>query len=178
MAIMTRFFRIFKADLHGVMDQMEDKRLLLKQHLREMEEELNHKREELACRSTSRKVAEEEVLRCRTEEGRLRDDIIAALDRDKEEIARELVRRQLVLSRHLEEMERLQETEIREIDRLGEELEEQERQYERMRLQSAAFLRANEGREFPPWDRESSTVSDEEVELALIHFKEKGGTGS
>ena len=33
MSIMTRFVRIFKADIHGVMDQLEDKGLLLKQYL-------------------------------------------------------------------------------------------------------------------------------------------------
>ena len=37
MGILSRVVRLCKADLHGVMDQMEDKELLLKQHLREMQ---------------------------------------------------------------------------------------------------------------------------------------------
>ena len=37
MGIMARVIRLCKADLHGVMDQLEDKDLLLKQHLREMQ---------------------------------------------------------------------------------------------------------------------------------------------
>ena len=32
MGIMTRIMRLCKADLHGVMDQLEDKELLLKQY--------------------------------------------------------------------------------------------------------------------------------------------------
>jgi len=40
MGIMTRFTRIFKADIHGVMDQIENKELILKQGLREMEASL------------------------------------------------------------------------------------------------------------------------------------------
>ena len=43
MGIMTRVVKIFKADIHGVMDQLEDPSLLLKQHLRDMEEALNEK---------------------------------------------------------------------------------------------------------------------------------------
>jgi len=41
MGITTRLVRIFKADLHGVMDQLEDQGLLLKQHLRDMQAALN-----------------------------------------------------------------------------------------------------------------------------------------
>ena len=37
MGILSRAVRLCKADLHGVMDQMEDKDLLLRQHLREMQ---------------------------------------------------------------------------------------------------------------------------------------------
>ena len=43
MGIMTRMLRLCKADVHGVMDQLEDKGLLLKQYLREMETSLGHK---------------------------------------------------------------------------------------------------------------------------------------
>jgi phage shock protein A len=44
MAIIARIVEIFKADIHGVMDQLEDQGLLLKQHLRDMAEAL-HRRE-------------------------------------------------------------------------------------------------------------------------------------
>jgi hypothetical protein len=40
MAILARIIRLFKADIHGVMDQIEDQGLLLKQHLRDMEDSL------------------------------------------------------------------------------------------------------------------------------------------
>jgi len=43
MGIFTRIIRLCKADMHGVMDQMEDQGLLLKQHLRDMETALNRK---------------------------------------------------------------------------------------------------------------------------------------
>ena len=43
MAIITRMIRLFKADIHGVMDQIEDQGLLLKQHLRDMEATLVQK---------------------------------------------------------------------------------------------------------------------------------------
>jgi phage shock protein A len=43
MGILTRIVRICKADIHGVMDHIEDQGLLLKQHLRDMEKALSEK---------------------------------------------------------------------------------------------------------------------------------------
>ena len=40
MGLFSRITRLCRSDLHGVMDQLEDKNLLLKQYLREMEEAL------------------------------------------------------------------------------------------------------------------------------------------
>ena len=44
MSILTRMIRLCKADIHGVMDEMENKELMLKQHLRDMEEALEAKK--------------------------------------------------------------------------------------------------------------------------------------
>ena len=43
MSVLSRITRLFKADMHGVMDQLEDKELLVKQYLREMEGSLQSK---------------------------------------------------------------------------------------------------------------------------------------
>ena len=54
MGIMTRFTRLCKADLHGVLDQLEDKGLLLKQSLRDMESEIGRKETKLGQMTTER----------------------------------------------------------------------------------------------------------------------------
>lgn len=178
MSVMTRFYRIFKADLHGVMDQMEDKKLLLKQHLREMEAALDRKREELAGRTAVLEQYREGEARSRTEAERLRQDIVTALVKDKEGIARQLIRKQLALTHHLTELARLQEQQAQETGKLSEQLAEQERQYDRVRLQATTYLRRTESREFP-WDHifNEPEISDEEVELALLKYKETSTAG-
>ena len=47
MGIASRMVNIFKADVHGVVDQFEDQGLLLKQYLRDMAEALSQKEAEL-----------------------------------------------------------------------------------------------------------------------------------
>ena len=60
MGILTRVLRIFKADIHGVMDQLEDKGLLLKQYLRDMAEALEQKEAGLKKMNLSRSQAQRE----------------------------------------------------------------------------------------------------------------------
>jgi hypothetical protein len=79
MGIMSRILRLWKADLHGVMDQIEDKPLLLKQHLREMEEDLRGKEGQLGqLRQMSRQLQREAELRGQ-EIGQIEADLDQAL---------------------------------------------------------------------------------------------------
>ena len=55
MGIASRMVNIFKADIHGVMDQFEDRVLLLKQHLRDMAQTLNQKEADIAGKIARRK---------------------------------------------------------------------------------------------------------------------------
>jgi phage shock protein A len=50
MRILDRMGLMIRADAHGVMDQLEERSLLLKQHLREAELELDRKRARLEAR--------------------------------------------------------------------------------------------------------------------------------
>ena len=47
MALITRVGRLFRADLHAVLDRVEEPEVLLRQAIREMEEELAEERQRL-----------------------------------------------------------------------------------------------------------------------------------
>ncbi|MBW1694925.1 MAG: PspA/IM30 family protein, partial [Deltaproteobacteria bacterium] len=61
MGVFTRIVRICKADIHGVMDQLEDQGLLLKQHLRDMEKALSQKEARLKKLVVSRRQTLQEI---------------------------------------------------------------------------------------------------------------------
>ena len=86
MGIMTRFVRIFKADIHGVMDQLEDKGLLLKQYLRDMEAALEQKKARLQKVNVSRNQVLRERDRYHREINKLEQDLEVALKRNKDNI--------------------------------------------------------------------------------------------
>ncbi|MEZ4525809.1 MAG: PspA/IM30 family protein [Desulfobacterales bacterium] len=185
MSIMTRMIRLWKADMHGVMDQFEDKKLLLNQHLREMEEALEQKEAQLRNLNASRNRSGGEAEKYDSEIAKLEKDLNAAIEKQKDDIARFLIRKLRPLKDHRDELERHVKSLDNEIRALKECLSEQRLAYERVHLQARDFFRKSEREN---WEYAFSAAtgktvqepSDEEIELELLRRKEavKGGTAA
>jgi len=185
MAIMTRFMRLCKADIHGVMDQLEDKGLVLKQYLRDMEQEIDRKEARLKKVTASRDQAQRDYEKHIRESEKLEQDLSIAIQKDKDDIARVLIRKLKPLVYHRDELGRHIETLDREITDFGKCVEEQRLQYEQLQLRCAEYFQGIERQE---WEKAMSDIvphrvsrepSEEEVELELLQRKEaiKGGAG-
>ena len=112
MALITRLSRLMRADLHAVLDRVEEPEVLLRQALREMQEELarDQQRQRLLGRERDQldaRAAElEQALRRNDQE---LDVCFAA---DKEDLARTLIRRRLETERSLQLLEQRREAGI------------------------------------------------------------------
>ena len=98
MGILNRFVKIFKADIHGVMDQLEDRGLLLRQYLRDMEDALARKESRLGQVTAARDQARQEGARHDREIDKLEQDLAVAIKKDKNDIARMLIKKILPLT--------------------------------------------------------------------------------
>jgi phage shock protein A len=184
MGIMTRFVRLCKADIHGVMDQIEDQGLLLKQHLRDMQAELDTKQSRLAGMLASREETERERERRSREVQTLEQDLAPAIAKEKDDIARTLIRKLKPLAHHGEELRRHIQSLDKDIAQLRTALEEQRLLHEQLRLKAAEHLRRTERRQWG--EAMAATIphslgaepAEAEVELELLRRKEamKGGT--
>ena len=176
MAIMSRIVRIFRADIHGVMDQLEDKGLLLKQYLREMAEELVIKEARLTDLRAARTQSGRDRERLSKEIQQLEGDVTAAVTQDKDDIARMLIRKQKSLTASRNEVDRLLEGLDAEIRELVETIESQRLAHEDLKVRAADFMHRAQKR---AWNEVSALAaagvgvgpSDEEVELELIRRK-------
>jgi phage shock protein A len=178
MGVFSRVFRLCKADLHGVMDQLEDKELLLKQCLREMEESLKDKHARLdgimrACERIQRALA-----RHNEESVKLEQDLDLAVGKEKDEIARMLIRKRRTLQAGCAQLRRRLETLAEERDQVAGTLDNQRLQYDQLKAQAAAFCRRDEQRRFEEplealnGDSVWPAPSEEEIELELLQRKE------
>jgi phage shock protein A len=184
MGIMTRVIRIFKADVHGVMDQLEDQELLLKQHLRDMAEALNLKEAKLNKMCLSRQQMQHELDQYRRRAEALERDLAVAIHKNKDDIARMLIRKIKPLENLRDEIAVHIRTLDKNISHHKGLLDQQRLRYEQLKHRSIAFFQktqVNEMRhdlsdEMP--DRMRGELAEEEIELELLKRKEALGTYS
>jgi phage shock protein A len=186
MGLLTRVLRICKADIHGVMDQLEDKELLLKQYLRDMTEALEQKEAGLKKMNLSRSQAVQKRDKYNQDIEKLEQDLEVAIKREKDNIARLLIKKLKPLTRLRADIERHIDALDHEIAQFNDCIDQQRLQYEQLKNRATEYFHQAEQKE---WEKSlsdfipgsiSQELSEEEVELELIQRKEalfenKGG---
>jgi phage shock protein A len=184
MGIMTRVVRIFKADVHGVMDQLEDQGLLLKQHLRDMAEALSLNEVKLNKMLVSRKQVQQEYDKYQQQSQTLEQDLVVAIRKNKDEIARMLIRKIKPLDSLRDEIGDCIRNLDQEIAYYRDHLGQQRLQYDRLKHRSIEFFRKAPAHK---WQNDLSGIvpdgklgelSEEEIELELLKRKAAFGTES
>lgn len=167
MRLFDRITRLARADAHGVVDALEDRRLLLRQCLREAELELDRKRARVAALAAEQKRLTAESERHESERAAADADVDLALADDNDELARFAVRRLLPLREALARLSERRARVAEERQAVGERLDEQERRLEELKSSVRAHLAA-----MPEEGAGSSapgpSVGDEDVELELL----------
>lgn len=166
MRVFERIGRIVRADAHGMMDQLEERSLVMRQHLREAEGEVARKRARLEALDEERRQLREEGQRLEAVVASLDEDVSLAMDGDDPELTRFAVRRLLPRRDALRELlARAARLDARRA-RLVERLEAQEAQLAELRPRVRAHLeRPEQASSCAGLD---PIVSDEEVELELL----------
>ena len=95
MALINRFSRLFRADLHAVLDRIEEPTILLKQAVREMEDDVAQ--DERNLKILEHELTQIPLLESELEKtlAQLQQEIGLCLDSDNENLARTVIRRKL-----------------------------------------------------------------------------------
>jgi phage shock protein A len=179
MGIASRIVNIFKADIHGVMDQLEDRTLLLKQYLRDMEKALNQKEADIAKKITLRNQIQREHDNYHQQHQSLDNDLTVAVQKGKDDIARMLIRKTKPLVGLRDELGAQLATLDDELAQLKAHLSQQRLQYEELKIRSTEYFSRTErlGRENDVQasvaDKIGGELSEEEIELELLKRKEQ-----
>jgi phage shock protein A len=183
MAILSRMMRLFKADVHGVMDQLEDKGLLLKQYLREMEAALEDKQDRLNRIEQAIRLAESDLDQRSAQVRKLENDLALAVCKEKDDIARMLIRKRRSLQGSCEQLgHRIEAMRLDQIH-ISETVARQRLQYDQLTVKVATFSRQalSEGVDGLVTAQGVShswhCPSEEEIELELLQRKEAAQQG-
>jgi phage shock protein A len=174
MQFVQRVQRLVRADAHGLIESLEDQELLLKQHLREADFELQRKRARLEVLSEEERALREDVKRLDDEVANLDADMHLALAKEREELARFAIRKIIPRRRETTTLSARIAEIVEERERIAQRLETQELDFEALRGRVRTHL-ASLPRDEHMGDPLFGAVADEEVELELLRWKQAAG---
>ena len=174
MALIKRMTRLFRADFHAVLDRVEEPDILLRQAIREMEDDLA--RDEQSC---ARYEAERAQLAKKETEFQdmltsLSDELDVCFTADKEDLARSLIRRRLETERALQLLAQRRDRLDTQITQLRRRLADNRTRYESMRQKAELFDEQKEPKSLQSnWPGLDVRVHDEDVEVALLKERQR-----
>lgn len=183
MLIINRLKRLLRADVHAVLDLIEEPEATLKQAIREMEEALDQKRVQVNKTQTTIDGLRSGAAELDEELAAAADDLQLCLREGAEELGRKTVARKLALQKRkrlleqrLEELEKVREELSRELDfQQGqlESIQEKARIFTPGKPEDSPFVAAEAilQKAESSTVRREPTVSDEEVELEWMRIR-------
>jgi len=178
MAIITRVSRLFKADLHAVLDRIEDPETLLRQAVREMEEQLDNeqRRFKLLEHEHDRLTMMQRELQENIKE--LDEKLDVCFESAQEQLTRTLLKRKLESERHNKALATKISDLASAMQSASARIQTQSARLDSMRQKAELLLDAEDPEEssvssswtIPGCD---TRVSDEDVEVAFLREKQR-----
>ncbi len=172
MALINRMSRLFTADVHAVLDRIEEPDVLLKHAVREMEEELARGEQRARTLAHEQDALGERQHKAEAALQELGLQLDVCFESANEELARKIIRRRLETERLVRHAAERRAALAKELAAVAAAVDEQREQFDVMR-QKAELLTATGAGD----DRNGDfAVGEAEVEVALLRERQKRQT--
>jgi len=174
MTLVTRISRLFKSDIHAVIDRIEDPQTILQQAMREMAEEINNYQNRLKTLKHEHKALQTYTESYHTALTKLVQDLDTCFANDKPKLAKTLIRQKLELERSLKQItQRIEENESA-MDALSKTISEQQVRLEALRQKAEIYSEEQKSPlDITPWNPASIVVTAEDIEIAFLNEQHK-----
>lgn len=174
MALINRITRLFRADMHAVLDRIEEPDVLLRQAVREMEEEILQQEQRLRLLDSERQHLDKRETELKQSLAQLDDELNICFDAGKDELAHTLIRRKLETQGLHKLLLRKRESLAEEIDALQQQLQQHRQRFEAMRQKLELLVRDKSALQDDDYGSQPELrVSDEDVEVAFLREKQQ-----
>jgi len=173
MTILRRISRLFKADMHGILDNLEAPEMILKQAVRDMQEEIDK-----AYRTTAELNKELECLQKKKHNlseytKTLQQQLDFCLQANNESLAKSIIRKKLQTELSLKELEGQIQHLTEEQQNYQAETEERQEKLQAIRDKLAVLLDPSEQYDMPLEDDLSTSISQDDIELAFLYEQQR-----
>lgn len=175
MTLISRIERLFKADVHGVLDWLEDPEAVLKQSVRDMEAEIAQGEQRLVDLNRKADKLQAFVATVEAKRSELADQIDICFEEDNLELARRFIRKKLEAEKRLQTAANFVTDVVAKKEAQQQKLKQQSEQLEaiveKMRLFVDNACEPTPQASGAAFESASMAVSDEEVEIAFLYEK-------
>ena len=174
MALITRLSRLFKADMHAVLDRIEEPQQLLQQAIREMETALHQEQQQLKLQQHEQRQLQRRLEGLQHQLETSEEELDICFNSGKEELARGIIKRRLETERLGRMLAQQEEALSEQVKLTSARIEQHRGELEGMR-QKAELLAAEQPDSDNGWgaDDIGVSVTEDEVEIALLREKER-----
>lgn len=172
MSILNRISRLFKADLHGILDNLEEPEMILKQAIRDMQQEID--RDETTLSTLKRQ--QDRLHQKRQQQSQwvteLQQQLKFCLDEDNETLAKSVIRKKLQAELSVKELSRQLKNVAETMDKKTSETEERQEKLQAVRDKLDLFSEPRHDENIVT-NETGMTVSQDDVELAYLYEKQR-----
>ncbi len=176
MALITRMTRLFTADLHAVLDRLEEPDVLLKQALREMQDDLALREHHVRCLEHECEQATQHAKELDRELIELAQQLDVCFVSNQEHLARTLLKRKLEMEQLAKRLYGRADAATKAFDLENAQIAENQQAFETLRQQAELLL--DETSRSDSSGRSGmyrTNVTDADVEVALLREKQRRG---
>lgn len=174
MALINRISRLFRADLHAVLDRIEEPDVLLKQAVREMEDNLANDEQRLKLLDSEQVQLSHRHSDVSQTLEQLNGELDVCFDSDKDDLARSLIKRKLEAQRFHKLLDRKQEVLATNITELKKRINENQNRMTAMQQKLELLSEDNsQATHDDVWFTPDINVRDDEVEVAFLREKQQ-----
>ena len=174
MALINRVSRLFRADMHAILDRIEEPEMLLRQAIREMEESILENDKQLKLLNHDYEQLLDKLTGLEQSTGKIEEELDLCFDAGNDELARTLVRRKLEADKLAKIILRKRDNLEKQGKELTQKIEEQRTHLENMQqklelLSEQEMQRSYDDTSIAP----ELAIREDEVEVAFLREQQK-----
>ena len=167
MALVNRISRLFKADFHAVLDQIEEPDALLRQAIREMQDDVAHDEQQFKRVQLEQQQADRRLSSLQHSLQQIDEELDICFSADKPDLARQMVRRKLEQEQRQQLLIQQQENRGQQIAELEQRLSGHRQQLQAMQ-EKAEYLLDTSAMEDASYGNVETGIAEHDVEVAFL----------